>query len=96
MIVDSTLVQKLAHLARLELSEAEREKFATQLSDIFSFFEKLQEVDTKDVEPIAHITGLTNMFREDIPEENHLDEALLSCSPLGISQQQIMAPKTFS
>ncbi|QQS59111.1 Asp-tRNA(Asn)/Glu-tRNA(Gln) amidotransferase subunit GatC [Candidatus Peregrinibacteria bacterium] len=96
MIVDSVLVEKLAHLARIKLSQEEVAKFATQLSDIFSFFEKLQEVDTNEIEPMAQVTGLTNAFRDDIPEASGLEKELLSCSPLEISRHQISAPKTFS
>jgi aspartyl-tRNA(Asn)/glutamyl-tRNA(Gln) amidotransferase subunit C len=58
-------VKKIANLARIEISEEEAEKYATELSDILGFVEKLNEADTDEVEPIAHITGAKNVIRED-------------------------------
>jgi aspartyl-tRNA(Asn)/glutamyl-tRNA(Gln) amidotransferase subunit C len=58
-------VKKIANLARIEISEEEADKYATELSDILGFVEKLNEVDTENIEPIAHITGAKNMTRED-------------------------------
>lgn len=58
-------VEHIAHLARLGLSEEEKEKFAKQLSSILDYVEQLKEVDTEGVEPTAQVTGLENVYRED-------------------------------
>jgi aspartyl-tRNA(Asn)/glutamyl-tRNA(Gln) amidotransferase subunit C len=58
-------VQKIANLARIEITDAEAEKYSKELSDILGFVEKLNEADTDVVEPIAHITGAKNVIRED-------------------------------
>ena len=58
-------VKKIANLARIEISEEEAGKYATELSDILGFVEKLNETDTDEIEPIAHITGAKNVIRED-------------------------------
>jgi aspartyl-tRNA(Asn)/glutamyl-tRNA(Gln) amidotransferase subunit C len=58
-------VQKIANLARIEISDDEAEKYSSELSDILGFVEKLNEADTAGVEPIAHITGAKNVMRED-------------------------------
>jgi len=58
-------VKKIANLARIEISEEEAGKYATELSDILGFVEKLNEANTEGVEPIAHITGAKNILRED-------------------------------
>lgn len=58
-------VQHIAKLARLGLTEAEIEKFTKDLSRILEYVSELQQVDTKDIEPIAHITGLENAMRDD-------------------------------
>ena len=58
-------VQKIASLARIEISEQEADKYSTELSDILGFVEKLNEADTDGVDPIAHITGAKNATRED-------------------------------
>jgi aspartyl-tRNA(Asn)/glutamyl-tRNA(Gln) amidotransferase subunit C len=58
-------VGHVAHLARLEFTEAEKDKFASQLNAILLYMEKLNEVDTAGVEPLTHTTYLSNAFRED-------------------------------
>lgn len=58
-------VDKIAALARLELSEEERASFARQLSSIIEYVDKLQAVDTKDVEPMSHSVAMGNVLRED-------------------------------
>jgi aspartyl-tRNA(Asn)/glutamyl-tRNA(Gln) amidotransferase subunit C len=58
-------IQHIASLARLELNDRELEKYGSQLSDILTYINQLQEVDTTDVEPTAQVTGLTNVWRED-------------------------------
>jgi aspartyl-tRNA(Asn)/glutamyl-tRNA(Gln) amidotransferase subunit C len=58
-------VKHIASLARIELSKQEVKKFQKQLGDIVSYFDKLNEVDTKGVEPTSQVTGLTNKLRKD-------------------------------
>ena len=59
-------VEKVAKLARLEVTPAEKGAFAKQLSQILTHVEKLREYDTKGVEPTAAVLGQVNVFREDI------------------------------
>ena len=59
-------VEKVAKLARLEVSPAEKEAFAKQLSQILTHVEKLKEYDTQGIEPTAAVLGAVNVFREDI------------------------------
>jgi aspartyl-tRNA(Asn)/glutamyl-tRNA(Gln) amidotransferase subunit C len=63
-------VEYVAHLARLEFSEQEKERFTTQLNDILLYVEKLNEVDTTGVEPETHAIALQNAFRDDIVRES--------------------------
>ena len=60
-------VQHIARLARLGLREDEIEAFASDLSRILESVAKLREVKTEEIEPIAHITGLENAYRNDDP-----------------------------
>ena len=55
----------MAHLARLEITDKEKEKFTAQLNDILLYIDKLNELDTKGVEPMSHAIAVTNAFRED-------------------------------
>ena len=67
-------VQKVARLARIELSEEEMTRFQTQMSDILEYIEQLQKVNTKGVETTAQVTGLENVIREDIIDSCPDDE----------------------
>ncbi|MBA1336671.1 MAG: Aspartyl/glutamyl-tRNA(Asn/Gln) amidotransferase subunit C [Firmicutes bacterium] len=58
-------VEYVAELARLEFSEEDKENFTKTLNDILKYAEKLNEVDTEEVPPTAHILSVKNVFRED-------------------------------
>lgn len=74
-------IEHIASLARLGLKEKEKDKFKEQLSRILDYVKQLQKVDTKGVEPIAQITGLENVEREDKVESGDFKEKLLKLSP---------------
>jgi len=59
-------VNHVAKLARIGLSDKEREKFRNQLSGILDFVEILQQVDTAKIKPLSQTTGLKNVFRQDL------------------------------
>lgn len=64
--LQKTDIDKLARLARLELTEDERKRFEEQLSSILSYVEKLNAVETKGIEPTGHATGLSSVSRNDL------------------------------
>ncbi|MBW2058730.1 MAG: Asp-tRNA(Asn)/Glu-tRNA(Gln) amidotransferase subunit GatC [Deltaproteobacteria bacterium] len=74
-------VRYLAGLARLRLSEGETETFAVQLNRILSYMEKLNELDTSRVEPMSHVVGMSNAFREDAVQESFSQEEALQNAP---------------
>lgn len=74
-------VEHIAALARLELSQEEKELYRGQLWKIFHWMEKLDELDTSGVEPTAHVLGMENVTREDVPASFENREALLSLAP---------------
>lgn len=59
-------VEYVASLARLELSEAEKDLFAGQMDAILGYVEKLNELDTADIRPTSHAVPMENAFREDV------------------------------
>jgi len=72
-------VEHIAHLAKLRLSEEEKEKFGAQLSSILTYVEKLNELDTSGVEPTSHVLAIGNVMREDALRPSlPTDEALLN------------------
>ena len=73
-------VRHVADLARLSFSEEELEEFSGQLDTILSYVEKLNELDTRGIEPTSHVTELFNAFRPDkarspLPVEEALSNA---------------------
>jgi aspartyl-tRNA(Asn)/glutamyl-tRNA(Gln) amidotransferase subunit C len=68
-------VKYVAHLARLQLSPQEEQKFGAQLADVLGYIEKLKEVDVTGVEPTAHAFPLVNVARPDEvrPSMSHED-----------------------
>ncbi|MBC7327883.1 Asp-tRNA(Asn)/Glu-tRNA(Gln) amidotransferase subunit GatC [bacterium] len=70
-------VEHVAYLARLSLTEEEKEMFTEQLNRILEAFAQLQQLPTDDVEPLSHIIPLKNVFAEDEPKDSlPVDEAL--------------------
>ena len=77
MKITSEEVEHVARLARLELSREETAVFEDQLSDVLTYFDKLNELDTTDVEPMSHAVELVNVFRPDrVGASTGRDEAL--------------------
>mgnify|MGYP001565005242 CR=1 FL=1 len=74
-------VGHVAKLARLELSEEEQEVFTKQLNSILTYVEKLNELDTKDIEPTSHVLPIQNIFKEDKIKESLPREKALSNAP---------------
>lgn len=74
-------VEHIARLARLELSDAEKEEYTGQLNEILSFVEKLNQLDTTGIEPTAHAIQVQNVFRKDEIKPPMDPEAALSNAP---------------
>jgi aspartyl-tRNA(Asn)/glutamyl-tRNA(Gln) amidotransferase subunit C len=74
-------VRRVATLARLKLSPAEVEHFTELLAPVLAYVEMLGEVDTRDVEPMAHAVELTNILRDDFPTPSLPREAALQNAP---------------
>ena len=79
--IDEEQVRRVALLSRLELSDQEVTQFSTQLSAIVEYIEKLNELDTDDVEPLAHCLPVHNVFREDVPRPSLLNDEALANAP---------------
>ncbi|HRI78673.1 MAG TPA: Asp-tRNA(Asn)/Glu-tRNA(Gln) amidotransferase subunit GatC [Cyclobacteriaceae bacterium] len=79
MKIDRPLLDKIAHLSRLEFDEKDAEKMMTDMSAIVSWVEKLKEVNTEGVEPLTTMSYEINALRED-EVKAHLphDQALLN------------------
>ncbi len=72
MNIDRATLEKIAHLARLELKEEDKEKVLNDMTNMVSFVEKLQEVNTEGIEPLTTMSYEINSLRED-ELKPHLD-----------------------
>lgn len=81
MEISRATLNKIAHLARLEFSEAEAERMMSDLTEIVNWVEKLREVDTSGIEPLTSMSQEVNILREDDPKPSLTREEALTRSP---------------
>ncbi len=74
-------VEKIAELAQLKFSEQELESFTPQMNEILAYMDKLNELDTENVEPLSHPVEQTNVFREDELKPSITTEDALKNAP---------------
>ena len=74
-------VEHIAKLARLEFNEQQKEKLTQEMNDILGYIEKLNEVDTSNVEPLSHVIELSNVMREDEVKPSLSQEEALKNAP---------------
>lgn len=79
--IDLDLVRRIGKLSRIQLTDEEVATFSGQLGAILDCFDKLQELDTTDVEPMAHAVEIHNVLADDAPGESLSPEAALANAP---------------
>jgi aspartyl-tRNA(Asn)/glutamyl-tRNA(Gln) amidotransferase subunit C len=80
-MLDREQVHKVALLARLELTQAEEEKYAMQMSSILDYFEQLSELDTDGVEPTTRAIDLSNITRHDAQSSYQNLDGIFAAAP---------------
>ncbi len=73
-MLSSQDIKHIATLSRIELSPEEEEIYREEMSAILDYVQKLDELDTDGVEPIGHITGMINSYREDVSRDDSVQE----------------------
>lgn len=85
-------IDYVAALARIELSQEEKEKFSAQLGQVLDYFKKLSDVDVEGVEPSAHAHAMYNVWREDVEgDAMSIEDALMNAPKK--RDNQIVVPK---
>jgi aspartyl-tRNA(Asn)/glutamyl-tRNA(Gln) amidotransferase subunit C len=84
-------IDYVANLARITLTENEKETFSRQLGDVLRYVEKLGEVDVSQVEPTAHAFPLCNIWADDVPQPGLPVDAALRNAPTQ-RDQMIVVP----
>ena len=74
-------VEHIAELAKISLTEEEKDLFRGQLERILEYFRKVDELDLEGVEPTTHVLDISNVFREDVEKESLPPEEVLSNAP---------------
>ena len=81
MEINRELLDKIAHLARLEFDEKDADKMMKDMTDIVNWVEKLKEVDTEGIEPLTTMSHEINALREDQVKEHLTHERALLHAP---------------
>ena len=81
MKVDIKTVDEVAHLARLEFDAEAKKEIVVDMNRMLAFVEKLNELDTKGVEPLIYMTDESNVLRDDIVKETITQKEALQNAP---------------
>ena len=92
-IIDDETIENVCILAKLSLSDDAKEKAKEDMQKMMDYVEKLDELDTEGVEPLSHIFGDQNVFREDVVTNGDNKEAMLANAPKA-KEGQYQVPKT--
>jgi aspartyl-tRNA(Asn)/glutamyl-tRNA(Gln) amidotransferase subunit C len=91
--VSRDTILRLAALSNLQLADEEIDGLTADLGRILAYVEQLDELDTKDVEPAYQVTGLHNVYRQDVVDTGDISrETLLALAP-SVKDSQIKVPK---
>jgi aspartyl-tRNA(Asn)/glutamyl-tRNA(Gln) amidotransferase subunit C len=81
MKITKEVVENVAHLGRLELKADEVDLYTEQLDRILAYMDKLNSLDTTGIEPTTHAIPLTNVFRQDVVDNNFQPEESVGNAP---------------
>ncbi len=93
-IISDETIEYVGILAKLELSDEEKEQAKTDMGRMLDYIDKLGELDTSQVEPMSHVFPVQNVFREDVVTNGDEREQLLSNAPQE-KDGMFVVPRTF-
>ena len=80
-VISDETIEYVGILAKLSLSEEEKEAAKTDMANMLDYIDMLNELDTDGVEPMSHVFPVNNVFREDVVTNENQREAMLSNAP---------------
>lgn len=92
-IISDETIEYVGILAKLDLSEAEKEEAKKDMGRMLDYIDKLNELDTTGVEPMSHVFPVQNVFREDVVTNGDEREAVLANAPEK-TDDAFVVPKT--
>ena len=93
-VISDATIEYVGILAKLELSEEEKEAAKRDMGRMLDYIDKLNELDTDGVEPMSHVFPVQNVFREDVVTNNDMREQMLLNAPVE-KDGMFVVPKTF-
>ena len=94
-VISDETMEYVGILAKLELSDAEKEAAKKDMESMLDYIDKLNELDTSNVEPMSHVFPVQNVFREDVVTNGDNHEAMLANAPQQ-KEQSYKVPRTFA
>ena len=94
-IISDETIEYVGILAKLELSEEEKEQAKKDMGSMLDYIDKLNELDTTGVEPMSHVFPVDNVFREDVVTNGDDRDEMLANAPQK-KDVTYMVPKTFA
>lgn len=95
MEIEESLIDKLAHLSRLEFNQEEKSALKSDFEKMLGFVNKLNELDTSGIEPLLHISSNVNILREDVSANEISREQALKNAGLK-DESFFMVPKVIN
>ena len=92
-VISDETIEYVGILAKLELSDEEKEQAKKDMGSMLDYIDKLGELDTTGVEPMSHVFPVQNVFREDVVTNGDNKEATLANAPLR-KEDSFEVPKT--
>ncbi|MBT4722830.1 Asp-tRNA(Asn)/Glu-tRNA(Gln) amidotransferase subunit GatC [Candidatus Falkowbacteria bacterium] len=80
-MINEEHIEHLAMLAKLDVTQKEKKKYAEQISAILEYFDELKELNTKGIKPLAHVIKLKNVMRKDEVREIFSKDQVLAEAP---------------
>lgn len=93
-VISDETIEYVGILAKLELSDEEKEQAKKDMGSMLDYIDKLSELDTTGIEPMSHVFPMQNVFREDVVTNGDDSENILRNAP-GVKDNMFMAPRTF-
>lgn len=94
MSLSTEEIKKIASLARIELTPEEEKRHAETISAVLDYMRILNEVDTNGVEITSQVTGLVDVFREDLPRDSGIQQSILGQMPQ-TEDSELVVPEVF-
>ena len=93
-IISDETIEYVGILAKLELSDEEKEQAKKEMANMLDYIDTLNELDTSGVEPMSHVFPVNNVFREDVVTNGDDREEILANAPEA-KEGAFVVPKTF-